>query len=131
MFYSRHARGRRLRRAVRGVDDDGRGGDRPHPGESLFGIGQTSAGAIASSSVSPNPIGGETKLSYELTEARTIAAGLYDLHGTRVKEFFSLRRKEEGQYRIPLDVDGVPAGVYLVALVTDQGERVVQRVVVP
>ena len=117
--------------SIREREAEGRGGDRPHPGESLLGIGQTSAGAIASSSVSPNPIGGETKLFYELTEARTIAAGLYDLHGTRVKEFFSLRRKEEGHHRIPLDIAGVPAGVYLVALLTDQGERAVQRVVVP
>lgn len=92
---------------------------------------RSSQGAVASTSVYPNPAtdGGAT-LSYILTEDRTISVHLHDLSGTPVQTLVDPIRRLAGRGQLAFTWSTLPKGIYLVVLSTDRGEQAVQRLII-
>ncbi|RPI67766.1 MAG: T9SS C-terminal target domain-containing protein [Ignavibacteriae bacterium] len=92
---------------------------------------RTSQGAVAGSMLFPNPTtdGGAT-LSFSLTAARTLNLSLLNLNGEKLMDLASNVYRTAGDGQLAFALNNTAPGMYLVVLETDQGERVVQRLIV-
>ena len=99
--------------------------------EKLSELTPTTIGAITSTSVYPNPAteGGAT-MSYVLSDARTLTLTLLDLNGTVVATMMQDAKRSSGNGQFAFTLSNIPAGMYLVNLTTDKGERAIQRLIV-
>ncbi len=103
--------------------------DKYAPGDSrIMNIWRSSAGALVASAVSPNPVIEQAELSFELEEARSLTITLHSIFGDYLQE---VGRGEfgPGEHRIPLLLNDVSSGVFLLAISSNRDERVIQRVV--
>jgi hypothetical protein len=88
-------------------------------------------GAISCSKIFPNPAQDKhTVLSYELAEERNIITALYDLSGRKLREFSSLKTQQRGKHEEEISLAGIEKGIYLVAIVTDRGEKLSRRIII-
>jgi hypothetical protein len=92
---------------------------------------RTSQGAVAGSMLFPNPTtdGGAT-LSFSLTAARTLNLSLLNLNGEKLMDLARNVYRTAGDGQLAFGLHDTAPGMYLVVLETDQGERVVQRLIV-
>jgi hypothetical protein len=79
---------------------------------------------------------GETReqnpaVELELNSRRNLAMALYDIQGHFVKELAPLQPLDKGFCEQEVDISDVSSGVYLFAIVTNNGEHSVQRICVP
>ncbi len=88
------------------------------------------AGAIMESRIEPNPARERALLSYRLSDSRTVALGLHDIAGRRLRELVPSEPMEAGLRTQEIDLRDLAPGIYLVVLSTDRGERAVQRIIV-
>lgn len=80
-------------------------------------------------SVSPNPMGKEANLSFELNRPMTMAARLLDLNGRTVQTCFAGQRWASGPHQIPLnEMENLPAGTYLLSLESPGGNHTMRLV---
>lgn len=89
-----------------------------------------SGGALAESSITPNPTHGNVTLKYRLSLPRTLSLTLHDITGRHLRQLGFPGLKSAGQWQEELNLTGLANGIYLVVITTQQGERAIQRVVV-
>ncbi len=88
-------------------------------------------GALKATTVYPNPTSdGGVTLRYSLVEPRLLTVTLLDLNGSVVRELVSNQWRQSGEGQMAFTLNGVPAGMYLLAIATDAGERAIQRLIV-
>lgn len=92
---------------------------------------RSSGGAVTSTSVYPNPTtdGGAT-VAFDLAQRRRVTLTLHDLTGVNLMTLARDVERPAGRGQLSFTLPGVPAGMYLVTLSTDRGERAVQRLIV-
>jgi hypothetical protein len=92
---------------------------------------RTSQGAIAATMLYPNPTsdGGAT-MSFSLASPRTLNMSLLTLGGEKVMDLARNVYRTQGDGQLAFALNNTAPGMYLVVLETDQGERVVQRLIV-
>lgn len=92
---------------------------------------RNSHGAFSVQSLYPNPTpdGGVT-ISFTLDAPRLISAQLTDLSGAELRTLATNVWKNTGSGQLTFSLRDVQAGMYLITLVTDKAERIVQRVIV-
>lgn len=89
-----------------------------------------SGGALAESSISPNPARGNATLKYRLVLPRSIAVTLHDISGRQIRQLSFPGLRSAGEWQDKLDLTGLSNGIYLVVITTQQGERAIQRMIV-
>jgi hypothetical protein len=87
------------------------------------------AGRTLEVAVHPNPVRGTASLVVTLPEAGSVAVAVFDALGRRVWDAAPVRL-EAGSHAVPLDVGGLPPGVYLVRVTAGGAAPVTRRVVV-
>jgi hypothetical protein len=103
----------------------------PTSGFCYLDMCEKASGAIICSKISPNPAQDKrTVLSYELAEERNIITALYDLSGRKLREFSSLRPQQKGKHEEEISLAGIEKGIYLVAIITDRGEKLSRRIII-
>lgn len=85
---------------------------------------------IHDAALSPNPAGNEQiTLDFELDEAQTVNAYLFDMNGTRVATLFEQRASSAGnnkeRFLMPIEL---PAGTYVVLLSSEKGFKALKIV---
>jgi hypothetical protein len=99
-------------------------------GETFFEYCRKSSGALAVVSAYPNPSHGNVTCRISLTDRRSISFALYDISGKHLRDLTAAQWMEPGNHDISLKLEGARSGAYLIAMKTDKGEQVVQRVIV-
>jgi len=88
-------------------------------------------GAMQITSVYPHPTSdGAATIAFELAEERVLTIDLLDLNGRKIATLAGGLRKARGTCQVVFTLSGIPAGMYLVNVTTDKGERTVQRLVI-
>jgi hypothetical protein len=98
--------------------------------ETFFDICRMKSGAIEKLSLFPNPATESTTAQYILDASRKLKVTLHDINGKflrTIKEDFS---ETTGTHDLKIVLDGIQSGFYLVAIQSDKGEQVVQRLIV-
>lgn len=90
-------------------------------------VGLEEGNQISGLSLFPNPAANELKLSFELFSREDLNLEVYSSLGKQMMQQ-SMPGMKEGEHQIDLDINGWPAGVYFVKLISPKGERV-QRLV--
>jgi hypothetical protein len=111
--------------------------DRPSPtsddvvtGGQYLDAWRTTDGAIISSMLFPNPAHQETTLMLRLSAPRLLTVTLHDLYGRKLREIMQFEMTSPGERNVAIDLSGIREGIYLISVVTEKRERIVQRVVV-
>lgn len=89
---------------------------------------RTKDGAVSISSVAPNPASDRAMVKVHVTEQRNFSVSLHDIAGNRVAHLVNLRLADSDI--VTIDVSDKPAGTYLIAITSDKGEQVVERLIV-
>ena len=66
----------------------------------------------------PNPVKGNAAISLELTRDKNVTIEMYNTQGQLIKVIAGSKHFSRGNHRVPVSVEGIPAGIYLVRLVT-------------
>jgi Secretion system C-terminal sorting domain len=69
----------------------------------------------------PNPTDNEAVLSYDLPEQTTLAITLLDMNGRLIRTIQANSKKDAGTHQANIEVNDLPAGIYLVQFRTDKG----------
>lgn len=85
-------------------------------------------GALSITSVVPNPASERATVKVHVTERRNFTVSLHDMFGNRVAHISNLQLADSDE--IAIDVADKPAGTYLIAITSDKGEQVVERLIV-
>ncbi len=102
-------------------------GIRPGPGEP--GPRPDPGGGVEALLLSNPASDGMGVLRLRLHEPRTLAVSLHDITGNRRTILVADRKLEAGEHLISLFFQGIPPGIYLLAVGTDKGESAIERVV--
>ncbi|HYF03137.1 MAG TPA: T9SS type A sorting domain-containing protein [Patescibacteria group bacterium] len=103
----------------------------PTSGFCYLDLCEKTNGAIACSKVYPNPAADKrTAVSYELAEARNITLALFDLSGRKLRDLSSVQPRSEGKHEEEISLVGIDKGIYLIAILTDKGEKLSRRLIV-
>jgi hypothetical protein len=87
-------------------------------------------GRVKSYKVYPNPVVSDLKVVLDLEEAREVSISITDITGRVVKTLMSNITQQAGPREYALDVSGMPEGIYLLLIETNQDERIIQRLIV-
>jgi hypothetical protein len=79
--------------------------------------------------VYPNPSGGEFMVSYDVTKRTDISLLIYDLKGTVMKSLVNVHNQYEGRYQIPVSLNELPNGIYIVSLINGD-KKLTERLVI-
>lgn len=79
--------------------------------------------------VFPNPAFESANMRFNLKEDASLRINLFDISGRLVKELKSFSQFSAGPHEMPLNLDGVTEGMYLIVLESEQGETNIQRIV--
>lgn len=104
-------------------------GDDAVAGLDLVGAIGAASGAITTSGITPNPARGTARLHFTLAAERRVAIDLYDTRGRLIRSLQESRAMTPSLHVHPIDLDGLDAGIYIVAITTGT-ESVQQRLVV-
>ncbi len=96
----------------------------------FFDLCRRESGALLGVSISPNPARDNAECTFTLKDQRDINISLHDLNGRFVRTMIFNELKPSGENKVPLMLEGVPAGAYLLAIRTERGEQAVQQLVV-
>ena len=66
----------------------------------------------------PNPFSGQTKIEYFLGKPSLVNLSIYDTFGRKIQNLVN-ERKEGGRYVFDFKAEGLPAGIYMLRLFTD------------
>lgn len=80
-------------------------------------------------SIYPNPTTGDFIIKYDVTKRADIKIDIYDLKGAFVKAVVDQPSQYEGKYQIPVNLNEMPAGIYIVNL-TNGEKRFTEKVVI-
>jgi hypothetical protein len=79
--------------------------------------------------VYPNPSGGEFMVSYEVTKRADISLVIYDLKGVLMRSLVNVHGQYEGRYQIPVNLNELPNGIYIVSLINGD-KKMTERLVI-
>lgn len=85
-------------------------------------------GAVSITSISPNPATDRATIKVHVTEQRSFSISLHDMFGNLVAHLSNRHLADSEE--ITIDVSDKPAGTYLIAITSDKGEQVVERLIV-
>ena len=68
-------------------------------------------------------------LRVTFTEQRNFTVGLYDLLGKKLRDVGESETGANETWEQKVSLDGLAAGVYLLAVTTDRGEQLVRQIV--
>jgi hypothetical protein len=85
-------------------------------------------GAVSITSISPNPATDRAVIKVHVTEQRNFSISLHDMFGNLVAHLSNRHLADSEE--IAIDVSDKPAGTYLIAITSDKGEQVVERLIV-
>lgn len=77
----------------------------------------------------PNPATNTASIIFSLNGSSNVNLALYDVTGKKVKTLLENTELTDGQYKLPVDVTSLPAGVYLYTLLVN-GQQYTQKMVV-
>ena len=81
-------------------------------------------------SLFPNPTrGSSTTIRISFTEARHFTIGLYDILGKKLRDVAKSSAAAKQSWEQVISLDGLSAGIYLVAVTTDRGEQTVRQII--
>ena len=98
---------------------------------SFTGNNRQISGAVISSMLYPNPVSGTiVNLKFQLSDNRKISVSIYDINGKKLVDFNQNESMFSGEHSAQLQIDNLEQGMYLLAIVTDKGEKAVQRLII-
>ncbi len=68
-------------------------------------------------SVYPNPSTGEFTIAYDLLRRSDVKIAIYNMNGALVKAVTDTKGQYEGRYRLPVNLNELPNGIYIVSLI--------------
>lgn len=110
-------------------DSDNPTNDSPQTGCRYMDACRTTSGAVTESSVYPNPASERMILRFTLSEPRVCSISLHYLNGMFIEQISNQVSYAVGEHTINQLLSNKEAGMYLLSMVTDKGERIVQRIV--
>lgn len=96
----------------------------------FFDLCRRESGALSAVNISPNPASESAECSFTLESPRDIYISLHEVSGRFVKTMIHNEPKTSGEQKVPLLLQGVPAGAYLVAISTSKGEQAVIQLII-
>jgi hypothetical protein len=86
----------------------------PYMGYALAGTSgiKTESGLAATIHIAPNPVSGEGKITYALTETTDVTVKIYNTVGQEVLNLLSNAKQAAGSYTLNFDATTLTAGVY-------------------
>jgi hypothetical protein len=105
-------------------------GDGAITGGPSYVEGRIASGALADFTLFPNPARERTTVRYRLSAVRGVRIVLHNIFGQPLRELAHVDTQPVGDWSIDLPLAGIHPGVYLVAIVTGNGELAVQRLIV-
>jgi len=79
--------------------------------------------------VFPNPTSGELIIKYDVAKRADVRVDILDLKGALIKTVVNINGQFEGKYQIPVNLNELPNGIYMVNLLND-GKKFTQKVVI-
>ncbi len=92
-------------------------------------IGDNVISKITDLSVYPNPGTGDFTIKYDVTKRADIKIDIYDLKGSLIKTVVNQPSQYEGKYQIPVNLNEIPAGIYIVNLINGE-KKFTEKVVI-
>ncbi|MBS1537887.1 MAG: hypothetical protein JST20_09080 [Bacteroidetes bacterium] len=96
----------------------------------FFDLCRRESGALSSVTISPNPASESAECTFLLQSERDIYISLHEVSGRFVKTMIHNEPKSAGEQKVPLLLQGIPAGAYLVAISTSRGEQAVIQLII-
>ncbi len=78
----------------------------------------------------PNPVHGEAILEYDLQQVETISLKLMDITGNEIRVFSEAETQKAGKQQKLLNLNGVPAGNYVIVLSNGQGTQSIRIMII-
>ncbi len=78
----------------------------------------------------PNPSNGEFIITYELVKRTNVRLDIFDMKGILIRTVVNVSNQYEGKYQIPVNLNELPNGIYLVNLIKDEKAFEVERLVI-
>lgn len=103
--------------------------EEPKPGCRYLDVCRATAGAVLQSSVFPNPASSTVSLRFSLNEPRQCSFSFHYLNGILSKQL-SAANYTAGEHTFTMPLEGIEPGMYLLSMLTEKNERIVQRVVI-
>lgn len=86
---------------------------------------------IQSLSVRPNPLlNGSGEFSFIMSKARAVDIKVYDVNGTEVAVIAQMQALDAGEFEYGLNLSSHAAGMYILAITTDQNESLISRFII-
>ena len=79
--------------------------------------------------VFPNPSNGEFTVNYLVKKRANVLLEIFDMKGVLMRTLVNVSNQYEGKYQIPINLNELPNGIYLVNLIKDD-KKFVERVVI-
>lgn len=98
--------------------------------ERMLDIWRSCSGSVENMSVYPNPTQGDIKVQFNLLEQRDITISINDYSGRKINDLMTRGSLGAGSYNMPLHLNNITPGMYLIVVQTQKGEQAVQRIVV-
>ena len=84
--------------------------------EACLGTGiSTVSGQRSAVSLYPNPVFSRSNIKYQISESRSVVLKIVDIFGSEVCTLVN-EDQASGEYTVPFDASGLPAGIYLLRL---------------
>lgn len=80
-------------------------------------------------SVYPNPSSGEFTIAYDLLKRADVTIAIYSMNGAVVKSVTDTKGQYEGRYRLPVNLNELPNGIYIVSLISGDKQSVERLVI--
>lgn len=80
-------------------------------------------------SVYPNPSSGEFTIAYDLLKRSDVKIAIYNMNGALVKSVTDTKGQYEGRYRLPVTLNELPNGIYIVSLINGDKQSVERLVI--
>lgn len=80
-------------------------------------------------SVYPNPSAGEFTIAYDLLKRADVTIAIYNMNGALVKSVTDTQGQYEGRYRLPVNLNELPNGIYVVSLINGDKQSVERLVI--
>lgn len=99
-------------------------------GEAYFDVWRSRSSAITLEALYPNPAGSNAVATVHAREQRQLTVSLRDIFGREVAHVGEISATPGYRGSIDIDTSDKPSGIYLLAVTSDAGEQVVQRLIV-
>ena len=80
-------------------------------------------------SIYPNPSNGEFTIKYDILKRANVRVTVYDLKGILIRTIVDVNNQHQGKYQIPVNLNELPNGIYLVNLINGD-KKFTERLVI-